>query len=157
MSEFSPCPTCARHVRGSERVCPFCASALPMRATEGETGSTSRLSRRALLLAVGAGLAACRDPTPAAVYGAPPPRVSPPPPDPVNAPVYGGPPPVDPTPPPATPDASATPTPTADDAGAVTDDAGSPRHASTRHARRAPEEPRVRAVPAYGIPPRREP
>jgi len=44
------CPACARHVRASEAVCPFCASAVPdaMRASTPRRPPTERLSRAAM-------------------------------------------------------------------------------------------------------------
>jgi hypothetical protein len=43
-----PCPSCARHVRASERACPFCRSMLPSTlASKAIPGATQRLSRAA--------------------------------------------------------------------------------------------------------------
>ena len=43
-----PCPSCARHVRSSERACPFCRSALSTDlAARAVPGTTQRLSRAA--------------------------------------------------------------------------------------------------------------
>jgi hypothetical protein len=44
------CPSCARHVRASESVCPFCATVVPdaTRGTEPRRPPTERLSRSAL-------------------------------------------------------------------------------------------------------------
>ena len=62
MSQLSPCPSCHRHVRVEETVCPFCSAALPERAgPETITAPRARLSRAALF-AAGAtllGAAAC--------------------------------------------------------------------------------------------------
>jgi hypothetical protein len=64
MSELSPCPSCHRHVRVEETVCPFCEAALPERARVGVRTTPAprgRLSRTALF-AAGAtlmGAAAC--------------------------------------------------------------------------------------------------
>jgi hypothetical protein len=44
------CPSCARHVRAGESVCPFCATVVPdaTRGTEPRRPPTERLSRSAL-------------------------------------------------------------------------------------------------------------
>ena len=43
-----PCPSCARHVRASERACPFCRSVLPSTlASKAIPGATQRLGRAA--------------------------------------------------------------------------------------------------------------
>lgn len=55
------CAHCARHIRASERQCPFCAAASP-RPTDHST--TRALVAAAMLLGGGASLAAC--------YGGPP-------------------------------------------------------------------------------------
>ncbi len=47
-----PCPSCARHVLGTESACPFCAA--PLRSTK-----VRRLPRAAIVIAVGSVLAAC--------------------------------------------------------------------------------------------------
>jgi hypothetical protein len=62
MTELAPCPSCRRHVRLSETLCPFCSAGLPTRerATSAAT-PRARLSRAALF-AAGAtlmGAAAC--------------------------------------------------------------------------------------------------
>ena len=76
-----PCPSCRRHVRASDEVCPFC---------------TAR--RRAVSAAVAATLAiaGCEMVRPGAVYGGPPPTTAPAS-DRAPAPVYGGPPPTAPS------------------------------------------------------------
>jgi hypothetical protein len=65
MSHLAPCPSCNRHVRIEEMMCPFCAIVLPpeLRATPAPAPLQRRLSRAALL-AAGAtlmGAAACSD------------------------------------------------------------------------------------------------
>lgn len=47
-----PCPSCDRHVRGTERVCPFCAA--PLRSSPGPWSGTA-----AIVIAVGSMLTAC--------------------------------------------------------------------------------------------------
>jgi hypothetical protein len=43
-----PCTTCARHVRASEKVCPFCARELPANlAARATPGTNKRLTRAA--------------------------------------------------------------------------------------------------------------
>ena len=45
---LAPCPACSRHIRTTERTCPFCASAIPESITESALpGASSRLSRAA--------------------------------------------------------------------------------------------------------------
>ena len=61
MSPLSPCSSCNRHVRVEETRCPFCAAALPGRASVERVLPRGRLSR-ATLIAAGAtlaGLSAC--------------------------------------------------------------------------------------------------
>jgi hypothetical protein len=64
-AHLRPCPSCARHVRTSESLCPFCAGVLPeaFRATAPPVLPTRRLGRAAMF-AFGASLAgtpACDD------------------------------------------------------------------------------------------------
>ena len=64
MSELSPGPSCNRHVRVADPVCPFCAAALPARAAAaGRALPRGRLSRAAIFAAGAtlAGMAACTD------------------------------------------------------------------------------------------------
>lgn len=146
MSEYAPCPACARHVRHDEAACPFCAATLtPREAMLDDEGNVGlRLSRRALLIAASAGLSGC---VPVALYGGPPPRA----PDPAAQTLDGGP----PTPAAQTPDGGP-PTPTAQ-----TPDGGTPTPADAGPApsppRAVPVRPRIRAPlprPLYGSPPK---
>lgn len=57
MSQLTPCPACARHVRISEAECPFCSAALDLSATPSPALPSRRVSRAAIL-AFGAALAA---------------------------------------------------------------------------------------------------
>lgn len=62
-SSLVPCPSCARHVRATERSCPFCRTALSSAiASRVIPGATQRLSRAAAFT-FAAGLAAtgCSD------------------------------------------------------------------------------------------------
>lgn len=66
MSALNPCPSCNRHVRAEETACPFCAAALPSRASLPERVlPRGRLSRAALIAAGAtlAGLSACSSST----------------------------------------------------------------------------------------------
>lgn len=47
--QLLPCPSCSRHVRASERACPFCAAALDTAAASARLAPapTSRLGRAA--------------------------------------------------------------------------------------------------------------
>jgi len=66
MSALNPCPSCNRHVRADETACPFCAAALPSRASLPERVlPRGRLSRAALIAAGAtlAGLSACSSST----------------------------------------------------------------------------------------------
>ena len=80
---LSPCPQCRRHVRSSERTCPFCG-----RAIDPPARSPSSLAGRFSRAAVFAGLASCyTTPPPQEVHQPPPPppderRQEQPPPDP---------------------------------------------------------------------------
>ena len=67
MSQLTPCPSCNRHVRAGDSICPFCRSAVvsaaPARAAS-PAGVRGRLGRAALF-AAGAtlmGMSACSDP-----------------------------------------------------------------------------------------------
>lgn len=45
---LAPCPACSRHVKTTERICPFCKGALPESIADAALpGATSRLSRAA--------------------------------------------------------------------------------------------------------------
>lgn len=70
---LTPCPGCSRHVKVSDRACPFCASALPEGPGADPWPSDGpRLSRSATLL-LGAALMATGCPSPSAnIYGGPP-------------------------------------------------------------------------------------
>ena len=76
MSELNPCPSCKRHVRAADTVCPFCAVPQPSRAPrmDGALGRP-RLNRAAIFAAGAAlaGMSACSstaNPTDAGVGGA---------------------------------------------------------------------------------------
>ncbi len=73
MAFLLPCPTCARHVRRTESVCPFCAGALALGAAPLPRLPDVRLGRAATFAfgaAVATSVAACSGGvTPA--YGAP--------------------------------------------------------------------------------------
>jgi hypothetical protein len=75
VDQLIPCPSCNRHHRVSEAVCPFCGLTLPGRKTSPAlTISRARMSR-ATLIAAGAawlGAGAC-DSNISPPYGAPPP------------------------------------------------------------------------------------
>ena len=62
MSELVACQGCQRHVRSSERACPFCGTS----RARSRLSTTSRAARMAFALASVATLSAC--------YGGPPPR-----------------------------------------------------------------------------------
>ena len=119
-----PCPSCARHVRVSEKACPFCSGALSLTAPPLTRTPIARLSRAALF-ALGtsaASIAACTSGTGPVGGDAGTGSDA----DPQDRPVYGGPP--------------------VDDAGPVLVDAaygGPPRDA------REDSQP----APAYGGPP----
>jgi hypothetical protein len=159
MERLHPCPACARHVRSSERACPFCGASLASATPHSSASAGGRLGRAALFafrttaVAALSTLSACgddqTDPPPpittppeetiAQPYGAPPeppppvPPVPPPPivPDTTIAQPYGAPPP--PQPPIEPPPVPPTP----------------PTHDHERHER----PPRTVTVPAYGISP----
>ena len=77
-ADLFPCPGCARHVRVSETVCPFCHGALNdgFRSQRAPGPPAMRLGRAALL-AVGAGTIAlassCSSASVKPPYGGPPP------------------------------------------------------------------------------------
>ena len=47
-SQLSPCPTCSRHLRQTERACPFCGAALHAAFQSAAAPATSRVARSAL-------------------------------------------------------------------------------------------------------------
>lgn len=49
MSALTPCPSCGRHVRLTERACPFCATAIDLRSVAPRALPTQRLGRAALV------------------------------------------------------------------------------------------------------------
>jgi hypothetical protein len=66
MALLVPCPACARHVRKSERACPFCAASLTPDVTAGRAAKGPRLGRAATFAfgaAVATSIAACSSPT----------------------------------------------------------------------------------------------
>jgi len=112
-----PCPSCARHVRATERVCPFCGAAVPPSfAGYVPRAPAERLSRAALVAFAAVAVAGCsketatpsdagsadkqqqQEPTTVPAYGAPAPTPAPSPVDAglgslvAQAAVYGGPP-----------------------------------------------------------------
>lgn len=54
-----PCPGCARHLRATERACPFCDTVLPHDLRERAAPDTSRRLSRAAAFAFGLGIAGC--------------------------------------------------------------------------------------------------
>jgi hypothetical protein len=73
---LAPCPTCSRHVKTSERICPFCKDALPDAIADAALpGASGRLSRAAafaftasltvVAAVAGAGAEGCTSSTPA--------------------------------------------------------------------------------------------
>jgi hypothetical protein len=75
MSQLIPCPSCHRHHRVGEPVCPFCGTALPTgQSIPSSTTSLARMSRAALIAAGAAwlGAGACENSI-SPPYGAPPP------------------------------------------------------------------------------------
>lgn len=64
---LAPCPDCQRHIRVSERACPFCGGAVaPSIASKVVPGTTQRLSRAAAFAFTATlSLAGCSDTTPA--------------------------------------------------------------------------------------------
>ena len=73
MSQLLPCPSCGRHHRLCEPVCPFCGGELPPCSAASATKPRDRMSR-AVLVAAGAallGTAECQT-TVIPPYGIPP-------------------------------------------------------------------------------------
>ncbi len=76
MSELNPCPSCNRHVRVADVVCPFCWAPQPSRAPRIEAARPRPRLNRAAVFAAGAalaGMSACSstaNPTDAGVGGA---------------------------------------------------------------------------------------
>lgn len=75
MSELNPCPSCNRHVRAADVVCPFCSAPQPSRSPRAEALPRPRLNRAAIFAAGAAlaGMSACSstaNPTDAGVGGA---------------------------------------------------------------------------------------
>jgi hypothetical protein len=70
---LAPCSGCQRHVRTSERACPFCGASIEASiASKVVPGITQRMSRAAVLAFTATmGLAACSQEIAAPVYGAP--------------------------------------------------------------------------------------
>ncbi len=116
MDPLRPCLACSRHVRASERACPFCGAALPERVeralvARGRLGRAAIFAFRASSALALSTLTACGDDAPPGAppitappeetimqpYGAPPePRPEPTPLEPVPEPTLA--PPVEPTP-----------------------------------------------------------
>jgi hypothetical protein len=74
MNQLLPCPSCNRHRRGCEAVCPFCGAELPS-CQPGQAATAAGRVSRATLIAAGAVLlagAACDNNT-LLPYGTPPP------------------------------------------------------------------------------------
>jgi hypothetical protein len=78
-STFSPCPSCARHVRQSDSACPFCGEHVPHVSAPTRRVAVARLSRSALFAAGAAGLALatteCSSSSTEPPYGASPPFI----------------------------------------------------------------------------------
>lgn len=85
MTHLAACPSCARHVRVSETLCPFCAASLPdeLRSRPPQALPASRLSRaatyalgtkglRGVMLTTGAAITAATLSSCSAAYGSPP-------------------------------------------------------------------------------------
>ena len=78
-ASLKPCASCSRHVRTSERACPFCGERLELFEGLSELRLLSRLDRNtmvrlgAVLSAAGIVLGCRETPTPIAIYGAPAP------------------------------------------------------------------------------------
>jgi hypothetical protein len=72
-SKFTPCGTCARHVKQGDAACPFCGAATRKAAPPAALSAAGRLSRSALFAAgaVGAALATtdCTSASPQPAYG----------------------------------------------------------------------------------------
>jgi hypothetical protein len=58
-TQLIPCPSCARHLRCSERTCPFCGEAVPERACAPATSPSGPLTRAAILFAGATAAAGC--------------------------------------------------------------------------------------------------
>jgi hypothetical protein len=56
---FVLCSSCERHVRVADRVCPFCAAAMPEPVSSRPRGSTAGLSRAAILFAGATAVTGC--------------------------------------------------------------------------------------------------
>jgi hypothetical protein len=56
-ARFTPCPSCARHVKQSDSRCPFCGNEVPPVNAPSARVAVGRLSRSALFAAGAAGLA----------------------------------------------------------------------------------------------------
>ena len=149
LSTLTPCPSCVRHVRTTEKSCPFCMSALPVFALPDAKEPTERLSRAAALaFAASVAITGCTSSN----KNAPKPEVLPskdagtetgPDMNQAPVPVYGAP--AIPVPPP-----SAVPPPKA------TPDGGRPVPKATPDAGRPAVPPKVSPpmpAPAYGAPP----
>lgn len=52
--QFTPCPTCARHVKQSDRVCPFCGANAADSGLDPQTVYRKGMSRSALFAAAAA-------------------------------------------------------------------------------------------------------
>ena len=57
MARLHPCPSCARHVRGSETACPFCGAAIEVASAAPKAGPA--LTRAEILFASATAVAAC--------------------------------------------------------------------------------------------------
>jgi len=75
-SRFTPCPTCARHVKQGDGACPFCGAQAPGASTPGPSAvptAAGRLSRSALFAASAVGVALattdCSSASPQPLYG----------------------------------------------------------------------------------------
>jgi hypothetical protein len=76
MAFLLPCPTCARHVRRTESVCPFCRSAVAFGEAPLPRLPEVRLGRAATFAfgaAIATSVAACSTGSPVPAYGAPAP------------------------------------------------------------------------------------
>lgn len=137
---LKPCGACRRHVRESERACPFCAAPLGVGPGVAELRLLNRLDR-GQLVALGAVLSAagialgCREQPVASVYGAPPTVMETPSAEP-----------------------SATPAPTS--SGTVLEPSPAPSSSAAAPpptALKPSPSPTFTPVPAYGAPPRPTP
>jgi hypothetical protein len=68
-----PCPSCDRHVRATERACPFCSAALPEAALAAAPAvapvAGRGLTRAAILFAGAAAITGCSSEQPVVMYG----------------------------------------------------------------------------------------